>query len=135
MSNKELTNAELVDKAASLVAPKKMKHGFTTADCGCALVTDKGNIYLGVSIDTPSSMGFCAEHSAIASMVTNNEYKIRKIVAALDDGTVLPPCGRCREFMYQIDNDHLNTEVIISKEKSVKLKKLLPYTWDEGLDN
>ena len=128
-----ITNEKLIEKAKSIVKPKEIKHGFTVADCGCALVTDKGNIYIGVNIDTCSSMGFCAEHSAIAAMVTNGEYKIKKIVAVLEDGTVLPPCGRCREFMYQIDKDNLDTDVIIKKDKTVKLKDLLPYTWDENL--
>lgn len=129
----QITNAELIEKAKSIVKPIKMRHGFTTADCGCALVTDKGNIHLGVSIDTPSGMGFCAEHSAIGAMVTNQETKIDKIVAAGEDGTVLPPCGRCREFIYQINKENLDTEVIISKDKSVKLRELLPYPWDEDL--
>lgn len=126
----DITNEELIEKAKSIVKPKEMRHGFTSADCGCALVTDKGNIYLGVSIDTPSSMGFCAEHSAIAAMVTHQEFKIHKIVAVRDDGTVLPPCGRCREFMYQIDKENLDTEVIIKEDKVVKLKELLPFAWD-----
>lgn len=129
----QITNEELIQKAKSIVKPKKMRHGFTTADCGCALVTDKDNIYLGVSIDTSSGMGFCAEHSAIAAMVTNGEFKISKIVAVSDEGIVLPPCGRCREFMYQINKDNLDTDVIIKTDKVVKLKDLLPFRWDEDL--
>src|SRR3989344_8151013 len=129
----EISNENLIEKAKVIVKPKKMRHGFTTADCGCALVTDKGNVYLGVSIDTPSSMCFCAEHSAIASMVTNQEFKIKKIVAVLADGTVLSPCGRCREFMYQIDKDNLDTDVMVKKDKVVKLRDLLPFRWDEKL--
>jgi len=129
----EITNEELIEKARALVKPKEMRHGFTTADCGAALVTDKGNVYVGVSIDTPSSMGFCSEYSAIAAMITNGEYKIKKIVAADAEGMVLPPCGRCREFMYQIDKENLNTDVLVAKDKIVKLKDLLPYPWDETL--
>ncbi|MBI3384978.1 cytidine deaminase [Candidatus Gottesmanbacteria bacterium] len=128
-----MTNEKLIEKARSIVKPIKNRHGFTIGDCGCALVTDKGNLYLGVSIDTSSSMGFCAEHSAIASMITNQEFKIKTIVAVLEDGTVLPPCGRCREFMYQIDKDNLNANVLIKNDKVVKLKDLLPYLWDGGL--
>ena len=129
----EITNEELIKKAQSVVKPKQMKHGFMSADCGCALVTDKGNVYLGVSIDTASGLGFCAEKSAIAAMVTNQEFKIRKIVAVIENEIVLPPCGSCREFIYQIDRDNLNTEVIIKKDKIIKLKDLLPYRWDENL--
>ncbi|MCU9602113.1 hypothetical protein OEV75_13000 [Caldibacillus kokeshiiformis] len=50
----------------------------------------------------PCSIGFCAEHSAITAMVTAGERKIAKIVAVYEDGSILPPCGRCREFISQI---------------------------------
>jgi cytidine deaminase len=128
-----LTNKDLIERAKNIVIPKKIKHGFTVSDCGCALVTDKGNVYLGVSIDTCSSMGFCSEHSAVASMVTNGEYRIKKIVAVLEDGTILSPCGRCREFIYQIDDTNLDTEVILDINRTVKLRDLLPFPWDENL--
>jgi cytidine deaminase len=126
-----ISDEELIAKAKSVVKPRKIKHGFTVGDVGCALITDKGNVYLGVCIDTASGMGFCAEHSAIAAMVTHGEHKIKKIVAVVEDGTPIPPCGRCREFMHQIHEDNLDAEVIIKKNKSVKLKELLPFTWDE----
>ena len=125
------SDGELIEKAKSVVKPRKIKHGFTVGDVGCALITDKGNVYLGVCIDTAGGMGFCAEHSAIAAMVTHGEHKIKKIVAVVEDGTPIPPCGRCREFMHQIHEDNLEAKVIIGKNKSVSLKELLPFTWDE----
>ncbi len=126
-----ISDEELIEKAKSVVKPRKIKHGFTVGDVGCALITDKGNVYLGVCIDTASGMGFCAEHSAIGAMVTHGEHKIKKIVAVVEDGTPIPPCGRCREFMHQIHEDNLEAEVIIGKNKPVRLKELLPFTWDE----
>ncbi len=125
----QISNDELITKARSLLKPKKVMHGFTAGDVGCALVTDKGNIYVGVSIDTCCGMGFCAEHSAISSMVTHGEYRIEKIVAVTKDG-ILSPCGRCREFMHQISKQNVSTEVIIDKDKTIKLKDLLPLPWD-----
>jgi cytidine deaminase len=125
-----ISNEELIEKAKSVVKPRKIKHGFTVGDVGCALITDKGNVYLGVCIDTASGMGFCAEHSAIAAMVTHGEQVIKRIVAVVENGTPIPPCGRCREFMHQIHEDNLEAEVIIERNKSVKLKDLLPFTWD-----
>lgn len=128
-----MTNKELIQQAAGLVQPKQMRHGFTTADCGAILISDTGNVYSGVSIDTPSSMGFCAEASAIAAMITKGEYKIKKIVAAGEKQEIYPPCGRCREFMYQIDSSNLETEIIIDNDQVVKLRELLPYPWDSKL--
>lgn len=95
------------------------------------MVTDKGNVYRGVCIDTASGMGFCAEHSAIAAMVTDGEHVIRSIVAIDKNGKILPPCGRCREFMSQIDKKNLDARVMIARNKGVKLRELLPHQWDE----
>jgi len=74
----EITNEVLIEKARSVLNPRKIKHGFTIGDVGCAILTDKGNVYLGVSIDACSGMGFCAEHSAIASMITNGESRKKR---------------------------------------------------------
>jgi len=131
MTMKRITDNELIEKAKAVINPKTIGD-FTSGDVGCALVTDRGNIYLGVCIDVSSGMGFCAEHAAIAAMVTGGEYKIEKIVAVWAGGSVIPPCGRCREFMWQIDKGNRNTEVIIAEGKSVKLEDLLPYHWQSG---
>ena len=127
-----MTNEELIQQARAVVHPRKIAHGFTVGDVGCALLTDGGNLHVGVCIDAGGGMGFCAEHSAIASMITRGEQRIRKIVAVLGDGTILPPCGRCREFMRQIDRDNMDrTEVLIGSDKIVKLRDLLPHPFDE----
>ena len=128
-----MTNDELIQKAQAVVNPRKIAHGFTVGDVGCALLTDKGNLHVGVCIDAGGGIGFCAEHSAIASMVTDGEQSIRRIVAVLGDGKVLPPCGRCREFMRQIDVSNMDrTEVLLGSDKVVKLRDLMPHPWDES---
>ncbi len=98
---------------------------------GCALISERGNLYLGVSIHACCGVGFCAEHSAIANMVLNQEYKIKKIVAVFGDGIILPPCGRCREFMYEIDEKNYETDIILDKNRVAKLKDLLPEPWQK----
>jgi cytidine deaminase len=124
-----MTNEELIERAASVINPRRVgDHLF--GDVGCALVTDKGNVYLGVCIDVGSGIGFCAEHSAIAAMVTTGEYRIKKIVAVWQDEQdtfILSPCGRCREFMRQIDEQNIEAEVILDRDKVVRLAELLPH--------
>ena len=130
--NIAMTNDELIQKAQAVVNPRKIAHGCTVGDVGCALLTDKGNLHLGVCIDAVAGIGFCAEHSAIASMITHGEQSIRRIVAVSSDGTILPPCGRCREFMRQVDGSNMDqTEVVIGRDKVVTLRDLLPHPWDE----
>ena len=127
-----MTNDELIQKAQAVINPRKVAHGFTIGDVGCALLTDKDNLHVGVCIDVGGGIGFCAEHSAIASMITHGEQTIRRIVAVLGDGTIVPPCGRCREFMRQIDRSNMDrTEVLLGRDRIVKLSDLLPHPWDE----
>jgi cytidine deaminase len=119
----------LIAKAASIIKPEQ-RGPYLIGDVGCALVTDTNNIYAGVCIDTSSSLGFCAEHSAIAAMVAAGEYRIHMIVAVWKDADktfVLAPCGRCREFMRQIHPDNLATGVILDRNHIVPLATLLPY--------
>jgi len=51
-----------------------------------------------------------------------------KIVAVWRDGDgllyVLPPCGRCREFIRQVDPANLDTKVILGSDQSALLREL-----------
>ena len=119
---------ELIEKAKSLVQGKKVTGGIIK-EVGAALLTAKGDIFTGVSLDLYCGVGFCAEHAAIASMATNSdETQIQTIVAY--GKTIMYPCGRCREIMQLMDKWNLeNTDVIISQDKKIKLKELLPGSW------
>ena len=96
---------------------------------GAAILTDGGNVYAGVCIDTACSMGFCAEHAAAAAMITAGENRVLKMIAVGWDGRIMPPCGRCREFISQLHPDNLETEVKVNEETVMTLKELLPYDW------
>lgn len=119
---------------------KKVQKGRTISpfiDAGgvaAAILTESGNIYLGVCIDTASSLGMCAERNAIANMITNGESQIEKVVALMPDGTVGSPCGACREYMMQLDKNSGDIEVLLNYEKreKVSLKELIPDWWGYG---
>jgi len=96
-----------------------------------AIMTKAGNIYVGVCIDTASTLGMCAERNAIANMITNGESQIDKVVAVMPDGRVGSPCGACREYMMQLDKDSGEIEILLDLEskKTVKLGELIPDWW------
>ena len=126
-----ISNEELIEKAKEVAKLKDISEHTSIGDVGCALVTDKGNIYLGKSIHTCCGLGFCAEYGAIAAMVTKDEYKIKKIVAIRGNGEIIPPCGRCRQMIFEINEDNLETEFILEKSKTMKLKDLLPEIYNQ----
>ncbi|MGQ9552977.1 MAG: cytidine deaminase family protein [Anaerolineae bacterium] len=104
--------------------------GFCAGEVGAALLTEEGNIYTGICIDVACGIGFCAEHAAIAEMLKHRQTHIVAAVAVTDT-TVVPPCGRCREFMMQIDRRNADADIIVSEERTVKLRELLPFYWNE----
>ena len=122
-----MTFEQLKEIALGKLKPRQISKDCYVASVSSALLTEKGNVYFGVCIDTPYGIGFCAEHSAIAQMITNEESRIIKIVAVGAEGKILSPCGRCREFIYQINNENLDAEILVDNNKVVKLYELLPY--------
>lgn len=96
-----------------------------------AILTKKGNIYVGVCIDTCCSLGMCAERNAIANMITNGESSIDKVVAVMSDGRVGSPCGACRELMMQLSKDSTDIEILtdLENKSTVRLGELMPDWW------
>lgn len=116
---------KLVEIAKKTLNPRPLSEHSYAGSVAAALVTSSGSVYTGVCIDTPGSMGFCAEHAAIAAMITAGESRIEKLVAVHFEEGILPPCGRCREFIYQINHDKLHCEIFLH-DKIVILDELLP---------
>jgi len=120
---------ELYQKAKSVLNPRRLSEVAEAGGVGAALLAEGARVYTGVCIDTSSSMGFCAEHAAAAAMVTAGENRVLKMIAVNWDGKILPPCGRCREFISQLHPDNPDAEVMVGKGKVVTLRELLPFDW------
>lgn len=124
-----VTFDDLLLRARSVLNPRLLSSYAEAGSVGAAVLTEAGNVYTGVCVDTACSMGFCAEHAAAAAMITAGENRIVKMVAVGDDGRVLAPCGRCREFVSQLHDANGDTEVLVAPGVVVPLKDLLPYGW------
>ncbi len=120
---------DLIAAALEVLKPRRISDNIEAGGVAAALVTDKGNVYRGVCIDTACSMGFCAEHAAVAAMITAGESRVEKIVAVGWDKKIMPPCGRCREFLMQLGNP--DCQVMVRENCVVPLQDLLPCYWNE----
>ncbi|MBN2389830.1 MAG: cytidine deaminase [Anaerolineae bacterium] len=118
----------LYAQAKAVLNPRRLSSQAEAGGVGAALLAANGKVYTGVCIDTGSSMGFCAEHAAAGTMVTDGESQVLKMVAVLWDGSVIPPCGRCREFIGQLHDENGAAEVMVREGVIVALRDLLPYS-------
>lgn len=66
---------ELYKKAKGALNPKQISKNSYAGSVAAAILCENSQVYKGVCIDTPCSMGFCAEHAAIAAMITDDESK------------------------------------------------------------
>lgn len=126
-----MTKRQLINSAKKIAIKYSSGNRCISGEVGAALKTKTGKIYIGINIDCACGIGFCAEHSAISSMLLNQESEIEMIVAVNCKGKIIPPCGRCRELIYAIDKNNLGASIIISKTETIKLSKLLPLRWQE----
>ena len=124
-----MTNEEMIQRAASAIRPRMTKSGLF-GDVGCALLSSESKLYLGVCADSGANV-FCAEQNAMGAMITDGTYRIAKVVAVWKDEHghvhVIAPCGNCRQMMKEMDEENLHAEVILDRDKTVRLEELLPY--------
>lgn len=122
---------QMYDAARAVQNPREISPLIEAGGVAAAILTKKGNIYVGVCIDTACSLGMCAERNAIASMITHGESEIDRMLAIMPDGEVGPPCGACREYCMQLSQTSGNIEILLDYERkqTVVLKELLPHWW------
>lgn len=132
LTNK-ITWLELYNKVNEVLKPRAISPFIDAGGVASAILTNNGNIYLGVCINTACTLGMCAERNAIANMITNGESKIEKLVCVMKDGKVGSPCGACREYLMQLDKESGNIEILtdLKNNITVKLKELVPDWWGE----
>jgi cytidine deaminase len=77
---------------------------FSKFKVGAAILTSKGQIFLGCNVENSSyGMTNCAERTAIFSAVAKHgpELEIYAVAVANDHGVPCSPCGACRQVIYE----------------------------------
>jgi cytidine deaminase len=128
----ELDFATLIAEAHQFARPIKPTRKCEAGTVAAVIVTASGRHYSGVSVEFTSGMGSCAEHAAAAAMLKDHETQIKVVVAVHHDGRIFPPCGRCREMMWQMDKRNRDALAILAPDLAKPLHELLPnpaYPW------
>jgi predicted RNase H-like nuclease/cytidine deaminase len=119
--------ADLIAQAHALARPLQPSADCSAASVASVIVSRSGKAYTGVCLDFSCSLGFCAEHAAIAEMLKAHDSEIALVVAVDEHGNVLAPCGRCREMMWQLNPLNRDALVILAPDQALPLHELLPY--------
>ncbi len=120
------TNAELIEAARK--ARINAYAPYSNFAVGAALLTDKGDVFIGCNVENASfGLTICAERVAATTAVAAGQKSFVRLALSLPEGGT--PCGACRQFLAEFSND---LEILIDdsdKENSVRdtsLAVLLP---------
>ncbi len=113
------------------VLSKNFDDGVYNHTVGCALLCKNGTVYTGVNCD--GIHGSCAEYITMGMAISSGEREFETIVAVHDkaDKFVIPPCGNCRQMLFEYCPD---IKVIVKDENGelvkVTARDLLPFAWE-----
>ena len=124
--------AEMYNAAKAVQNGRKVSAYVEAGGVAAAVLSASGKIYTGVCVDTCSTLGICAERSAIFAMLTAGEQEISKVLAIMPDGRTGAPCGACRELMVQLMPErYKDIEIMLDygAERVITLGELTPEWW------
>lgn len=124
--------------AKAVEAKKNSLAPYSKFHVGAALLTENDKIYTGVNVETSSyGLTMCAERTAAFKAISEGERKFTAIVLASDDPDFCPPCGACRQVLWDLCGD-IDFVFVNHKEELMirKLSELIPLAFgDERLKN
>lgn len=118
--------------AAALAARAHAHAPFSKFRVGAALEDTSGRLHTGCNIENATyGLTLCAERVAVFKAISEGARQFRRIAIAADSETLTPPCGACRQILWEFCGD---IEVLLSsptgKRESLRLKDLLPKPFD-----
>lgn len=100
---------------------------------GAAVEDTDGSIHTGCNVESPTyGLTLCAERVAVFHAVSEGVRKFRRIVVAADTRQLTPPCGACRQVLWDVCGDIDVTLVNLQgTTETVRMRDLLPRPFDE----
>jgi cytidine deaminase len=101
---------------------------------GAAIEDETGRIHTGCNIENSTfGLTLCAERLAIFKAMSEGARKFRRIAIAADTPVLTPPCGACRQILWEFCGDIEITLVnLAGNTETFQMKDLLPRAFDES---
>jgi len=102
---------------------------------GAALLTADGHVVTGCNIENASyGLTVCAERVALLKALSDGHRTFQRMVVAADAARLVPPCGACRQLLWEYCGD---IPIILVNPTAVlatfQLADLLPHPFDRRL--
>ena len=117
---------------AAVQARENAHAPFSKFKVGAALEDEAGRIHTGCNVENATyGLTLCAERVAVFKAVSEGARKFRRIAVAADTDALTPPCGACRQILWEFCGD---IELILAnlhgKTETLRLRDLFPRPFD-----
>jgi len=118
--------------AAALAVRENALAPYSEFRVGAALEDDTGRIHTGCNVENATyGLTMCAERVAVFKALSEGARKFRRIAVAADTDTLTPPCGACRQILWEFCGD---IEIILANPRggteTLRLRDLFPRPFD-----
>jgi len=119
-------------QAAALAARENAHAPYSKFRVGAALEDADGRVYTGCNIENATyGLTLCAERVAVFKAVSEGAREFRRIAIAADTDALTPPCGACRQILWEFCGDIEMVLLNLSGQSEVvRLKDLFPRAFD-----
>jgi len=119
---------------SALSAREHAQASYSHFRVGAAIEDDSGRIHTGCNIENATyGLTICAERVAVFKAISEGARRFVRIAVAADTDTLTPPCGACRQILWEFCGD---IEVILLNPRgvseSLRMKQLLPRAFDKS---
>ena len=123
-------NPDLAAKATA--ARENAVAAYSGFKVGAALETKDGRIYTGCNIENVSyGLTVCAERVALWKALSEGAREFRQIAIVTDDMKATPPCGACRQLLWEYCGDiTVHLQSLKGPSEQYQLASLLPHPFD-----
>jgi cytidine deaminase len=118
--------------AAALEARQYAHAPYSHFSVGAALEDADGRIHTGCNIENSTyGLTLCAERVAVFKAMSEGVREFRRIAVAADTDILTPPCGACRQILWEFCGDIEITLVNPrGKSETLRMKDLFPRAFD-----
>jgi len=101
---------------------------------GAALESADGRVFTGCNVENATyGLSVCAERVAVFKAISEGARKFQRIAVAADTDILTPPCGACRQILWECWGDiELTLTNLHGKTETLHLKDLVPRPFDDS---
>jgi cytidine deaminase len=117
---------------AALAVRKNAHAPFSHFAVGAAVEDSDGHIHTGCNVENATyGLTLCAERVAVFKAISEGARRFTRVAEAADTEILTPPCGACRQILWEFCGDvELTLVNLHDKTEIFRLKDLFPRPFD-----